>query len=170
IGGGTVRDLLLDLPVFWIEEPANLLTCVGVSVLVFFTAHIPQSRYKLLLLVDAIGLALFAAAGAERAVLAGADPSVAIAMGCITATFGGIIRDMLGAESPVVLSQEIYVTAAFAGSVIMVVGLSLDLPRAPCLITAFMVTLVIRLAAIRWNLALPRYKPRPGRAPEDIES
>src|SRR5512138_269395 len=67
LGGGTVRDLLLDLPVFWVREPAYLLTCVSVSVLVFFAAHIPQSRYKYLLWLDAVGLALFAVVGTEKA-------------------------------------------------------------------------------------------------------
>jgi uncharacterized membrane protein YeiH len=118
IGGGTLRDVLLGAnPVFWINEPAYLVACVAVSGIVFFTAHIPQSRYKLLLWFDALGLGIFAVVGAEKALLMGAGPTVAIAMGVITATFGGILRDLLGAESPVVLSREIYVTAALAGAV-----------------------------------------------------
>src|SRR3954449_327510 len=111
IGGGTLRDILLgQLPVFWVREPAYFISCVMVSAFVFFTAHIPQSRYRLLLWFDALGLALFATTGAERALLAGSGPALAIAMGVITATFGGIIRDALGAEGPIVLSPEIYVT------------------------------------------------------------
>ena len=108
IGGGTLRDILLgQLPVFWVREPAYLGTCVLVAAVVFFTAHIPQSRYRVLLWFDALGLALFAVTGAERALLAGTGPGAAVAMGVITATFGGVIRDVLGAESPVVLSREI---------------------------------------------------------------
>ena len=107
IGGGTLRDLLLGTaPVFWVREPAPLLACVGVSAVVYFTAHIPQSRYRLLLWLDAVGLALFAVAGAEKALVVGAAPAVAVAMGVVTATFGGIIRDVLGGESPVVLSRR----------------------------------------------------------------
>ncbi|WP_306455001.1 trimeric intracellular cation channel family protein [Mesorhizobium sp. L48C026A00] len=82
IDGGTLRDLLLGLsPVFWVREPAVLLACVIVSCAVFFTAHIPQSRYRLLLWLDA-GLALFAVTGAERALLAGSGAVVAVAMEC----------------------------------------------------------------------------------------
>jgi uncharacterized membrane protein YeiH len=121
IGGGTLRDLLLGQgPVFWVREPAYLIVCVIISGVVFVTAHIPQSRYRVLLWFDAIGLALFAVTGAERALLVGSGPVVAVAMGVITATFGGIIRDVLGNESPVVLSREIYVTAALAGASVLV--------------------------------------------------
>jgi uncharacterized membrane protein YeiH len=73
IGGGTLRDVLLGLPVFWIREPAYLITCALASVLVFFAAHIPQSRYRYLLWLDAIGLALFAVTGAERAAHGGLE-------------------------------------------------------------------------------------------------
>jgi hypothetical protein len=88
IGGGTLRDVLLGAnPVFWIDAPAYLLACLVVSGIVFFTAHIPQSRYKLLLWFDGLGLGIFAVVGAEKALLMGAGPTVAIAMGVITATF-----------------------------------------------------------------------------------
>src|SRR3712207_9237237 len=83
IGGGTLRDVLLGAPVFWVREPAYLTACVLVSGLVFFTAHIPQSRYRFLLWLDAIGLALFAVTGTEKALHAGADGTVAVAMGVI---------------------------------------------------------------------------------------
>ena len=131
IGGGTLRDLLLGRgPVFWVREPAYLVVCVIVSGAVFFTAHIPQSRYRVLLWFDALGLALFAVTGAERALLAGSGPVVAVAMGVITATFGGVIRDVLGNESPVVLSREVYVTAALVGATVVRRALRLRLrPR-----------------------------------------
>ena len=113
VGGGTLRDVLLGTnSVFWINAPAYLVACVAVSGIVFFTAHIPQSRYQFLLWFDALGLGIFAVIGAEKALLIGSGPTVAIAMGVITATFGGILRDLLGAESPVVLSREIYVTGS----------------------------------------------------------
>lgn len=162
VGGGTVRDLLLGLPVFWVGQPAYLITCVLVSVLVFFTAHIPQSRYRLLLWLDAIGLALFAVTGAERALAAGAGPVVAVAMGVITATFGGIIRDVLGGESPVILSREVYVTAALLGACAFVGGLFFGLSRESALIGGFTLALLVRGAALRWGWSLPRYRSGPG--------
>src|SRR5690606_35704680 len=113
IGGGTIRDLILDAhPVFWLDRPQYLAVCVAVSVAVFFTAHLVNSRHRLILWLDALGLSLFATAGAEKAVSLGEAPLVAITMGVITACFGGIIRDVLGKEDSIIFSHEIYVTAA----------------------------------------------------------
>src|SRR3954470_6546735 len=107
IGGGTIRDTLVGaLPVFWVKAPAYLVTCVLVSCATFFLAHIPQSRLKVLLWFDAVGMALFAVTGAEKALLAEAGPVAAVAMGVITATFGGIVREVLGGESPAILTRE----------------------------------------------------------------
>ena len=166
IGGGTLRDVLLGAPVFWVTEPAYLIACVLVSGIVFFTAHIPQSRYRFLLWLDAIGLALFAVTGAEKAWHAGADGIVAVAMGVITATFGGIIRDLLGGESPVILSREIYASAALAGAVIFTSLLALGAPREFALGTGFAVGLLVRAAALHYGWSLPRYRQRPGRPHE----
>jgi uncharacterized membrane protein YeiH len=169
IGGGTLRDLLLGLsPVFWVREPAYLIVCVLVSGAVFLTAHIPQSRYRVLLWFDALGLALFAVTGAERALLAGSGAVVAVAMGAITATFGGIIRDVLGNESPVVLSREIYVTAALAGATVFVVLSTFGAGRESALGAGLLVGLVVRGMALRRGWSLPRYRERPGRSRDEI--
>lgn len=166
IGGGTVRDVMLGtLPVFWVREPAYLVVCSLVSAVVFFTAHIPQSRYRLLLWLDAVGLALVAVIGAERGLAAGAGPIVAVTMGAITAVFGGIIRDMLAAESPMILRREIYVTAAMAGAALFVVLAGLGTPRALALGAGFVAAFVIRALAISYEWSLPAYKARPGRNP-----
>ena len=163
IGGGTLRDVLLGgNPVFWIDAPAYLVACVAVSSIVFFTAHIPQSRYKLLLWFDALGLGIFAVVGSEKALLIGAGPTVAIAMGVITATFGGILRDVLGAESPVVLSREIYVTAALAGAATFIAGSAMGLPRELAIVFGLLIGFGLRGAAIQRGWSLPRYKSRPG--------
>lgn len=169
IGGGTIRDTLLgEFPIFWVTDPSYLVVCIVVASATFFFAHIPQSRYRALLWFDAIGLAVFAVIGAERALLAGAGAVVAIAMGVITATFGGIIRDILGGESPMVLRHEIYVTAALAGAALFVglsaYGLTRELGLASGLLTAAL----IRFAALRWNWSLPRYRSRPGRNADDV--
>jgi uncharacterized membrane protein YeiH len=168
IGGGTLRDLLLGLPVFWVEAPFYLLICIVVSALVFFTAHLPFSRYRLLLWFDAIGMALFAVVGAEKALLAGAGPVVAVAMGMITATFGGIIRDVLGAESPVILSREIYATAALAAAGVFVVATASGLGREASIIAGVSIGFCFRGLALHLQWSLPRYRSRPGRRPEDI--
>lgn len=171
IGGGTLRDLFLGLsPVFWVKEPAYPLVCVLVSCLVFFTAHIPRSRYRILLWLDAVGLALFAVIGAETAVLNGSGPVVAIAMGVITATFGGIVRDILGGESPVILSREIYVSAALLGAATFVLMNGAGSRHDVALVTGFAVGLLVRGAALYWGWSLPRYRSRAGRRPGDRSS
>lgn len=161
IGGGTVRDLVLgSVPVFWVKQPAYLLACVAVSVLMFFVAHIPQSRERLLLWFDAAGLSLFSVTGTVSALAAGASPVIAVAMGVATACFGGIIRDILGGESPVILKQEIYVTAALLGATVFVslgwLGVAPDLSA----VLAFFAAFALRAAALHWNLSLPRYRAR----------
>jgi uncharacterized membrane protein YeiH len=166
IGGGTVRDLVLGhAPVFWVREPAYLVVCAVVSSIVFFTAHIPQSRYRVLLWLDAVGLALVAVIGAERGLHAG--PVVAITMGVVTAAFGGIIRDVLGGESPLILRREIYVTAAMAAAAVFVALASLAAPRWLDIGAGFTVGFVIRALAIRYEWSLPAYKGRPGRRADD---
>jgi uncharacterized membrane protein YeiH len=160
IGGGTLRDVLLGLPVFWVAEPAYLITCALASVFVYFAAHIPQSRYRYLLWMDAIGLALFAVTGAEKAAQAGAQFTVAVAMGVITATFGGIIRDLLGGGSPIILSREIYASAALAAAVVLIVLTAAGAPRELAVGFGFASGLFIRAAALRYGWSLPRYRQR----------
>ena len=168
IGGGTVRDILLgQLPVFWVREPGYLVTCVVISCVVFVTAHIPQSRYRLLLWFDALGLALFAVAGAEKALLTGAGAIVAVAMGVITATFGGILRDVLGAESPVVLSREVYVTAALLGAIVFVALTVAGISRELAIGIGLIAGLGLRGTALHHGWSLPRFKERPGRSPDE---
>jgi len=164
VGGGTLRDMLLGLtPVFWVANPVYLIVCLAVACLLFFTAHIPASRLRLLLWLDGIGLSVFAVIGAERALGAGVSPVVAVAMGTITATFGGIIRDVLGGESPIILSREVYVTAAVLAATVFVVCISIGLPRDVSIVSGFGVGVIVRGAALIWGLTLPRYRPRPGK-------
>ena len=101
--------------------------------------------------------------GAEKAAHAGADSTVAVAMGVITATFGGIIRDLLGGESPVILSREIYASAALAGAVVFIVLTSVGTPRELAIGAGFAIGLLIRAAALQYGWSLPRYRPRPSR-------
>ncbi len=166
IGGGTVRDLVLgQTPVFWVKEPVYLLVCVGASVAVFFAAHMPRSRLVLLIWLDALGMALFAVLGAEKALAHG--PVVAAAMGVITAVMGGMIRDILGGESPVILRREIYATAALFGALAYLVAL-LVMPRDPALLAGVVAAFSLRAAALRLDWSLPVYRPRQARRPEDV--
>ena len=105
IGGGTLRDLLVGVPVNWVSDPLQAIVCVCVAAVVFFTAHILASRYRLVLWFDALGRSVFAVSGAQVAHGAGTGAFVAVVMGVVSATFGGIIRDLLGGESMLILRR-----------------------------------------------------------------
>jgi len=162
IGGGTLRDILLDIhPVLWIDRPAYLVVCIGISVALFFTAHLAHSRYRLILWFDAIGLALFATVGAERATGVGSAPIVAVVMGVITASFGGIIRDILSQQRSIIFARELYVTAAMAAAVAYVFLHAMGAPREVAIVSGILTGFALRAGALRWGWALPRYHPRP---------
>lgn len=170
IGGGSLRDLMLGaLPVFWVREPVYLGICVAVSAATFFLAHIPESRYRALLWLDAAGLSLFCVVGADKALTAGAGGFIAAAMGVVSATFGGVIRDMLGGESPLILRKEIYVTAALAGAAVFVALTALAAPPAIAAVAGFAVCFVIRALALTYHWSLPTYRGRQGRTAEEVE-
>ena len=158
IGGGTLRDLLLGLePVFWIARTEYLAICAAMAVLVFFTGHRLRSRQTWLVWADAVGLATFSVVGAQIALTAGAPLAVSVLMGVMTATFGGIIRDVLCGEVPIILSREVYATAAAAGS-IAYVGMHAVIDSDPVtMLVAFATALAVRGAGIVFRLSLPRY-------------
>ncbi len=164
VGGGTLRDLLLgSTPVFWLQRPEYLLTCVLVAVATFFVAHLVQSRLRWLIWSDAVGLALFCVTGTQAALAAGAGNIIAIAMGVVTATFGGVIRDLLSGEIPVILHREIYATAALVGASTCVLARYLGANADLALIGGFVAALALRSAAIAFDLSLPVFKVREGR-------
>jgi uncharacterized membrane protein YeiH len=163
IGGGTLRDLLLDIhPVLWIEHPGYLAVCIVISVALFFTAHLAHSSYRLILWFDAIGLALFATVGAERAIEVGSAPIVAIVMGVITASFGGIIRDVLSQQRSIIFARELYVTAALAAAVAYTLLHALGASRELAVVCGIVTGFALRAGALRWGWALPRSHPRSG--------
>ncbi len=169
IGGGSLRDAMLGaLPVFWVKEPVYLVICVAVSAATFFLAHIPESRYRALLWLDAAGLALFCVVGADKALALGASGFIAVAMGVVSATFGGMIRDVLGGESPLILRKEIYVTAALAGAAAFVALAALGVPANIAALAGFACCFVIRALALTYGWSLPVYRAREGRSAEDV--
>jgi uncharacterized membrane protein YeiH len=168
IGGGTIRDLLLgSSPVFWVGAPSYLVLCAAVALLMFGAAPFFESRFRVLLWADAAGLAVFCVIGAETALEAGAPPAVAIVMGVMTATFGGLVRDVLCGEAPLILRREIYATAAAAGATVYVGLHALGLARPLTALAAFLAAFAIRAIGIAFRLSLPSYRSRPGRAYPD---
>lgn len=168
IGGGTIRDLVLDVPVFWVQNPDYLLVCGVVAIIVYFTAHLIESRYKLLLWLDAVGLAAYCVFGAWKGLVVTGSAPIAIVMGMLTAAFGGILRDQIAGEPSVLMRPEIYITAALAGSVVFTFLELVGLPIAASTTPAFLVALAIRGGALWYGWSFPPYRSRPGRRPEDI--
>ena len=166
VGGGTVRDLLLDRdPVFWIGDPTPLAVACGAAVLVFFTAHLLESRYRTLLWLDAAALAIAVAAGASVAMEMGQSAPIVLVMGVATGTLGGLMRDVVCNEVPLVLKQgELYVTAAFAGAGAALLAATL-LPQdvAPAL-ACILVTFLLRAGSLAFGWRLPVYRARPPRS------
>lgn len=163
IGGGTLRDLLLGIPVFWIGDPAYLLVPLVVALLVYFTAHLVESRYRILLWCDAVGLSAYTVLGAAKTLNANASVADALALGVLTATFGGVIRDVLAGEPSVILRRELYITAAFAGAAAFVLLASIGAPFWTAVTAGFLVAFGVRAGALLWGWALPVYRGRPGR-------
>ena len=159
VGGGTLRDLLIDAPVFWIARPSYLVVCLaaGVSVWVFGAGSF---RMRLLLWLDALGMAAYSVVGAAKAWALGAPPLTAVVMGVLTATCGGIIRDVVAEEPSVLLRREIYITAALLGASVFV-GLQLvGVGALAAGLSGFAAALALRACAMLFNWSLPAF---PGR-------
>ncbi|MGH1578543.1 trimeric intracellular cation channel family protein [Planktotalea sp.] len=163
IGGGTVRDVLLDRnSVFWIENPSYLALTSAAALLVFFTAHFLESRYRVLLWVDALALGVAVAAGSGIALTLEHPAIIVVLMGIVTGCMGGLMRDVVCNEVPLVLKQgELYVSAAFAGAGASVVADAFALPDLAVLGTAIFVTLFLRAGSLAYGWRLPIYKNAP---------
>lgn len=169
VGGGTVRDLLIDAPVFWVQDGRVAAICLTTALAVWIT---PQRWWKghALDWLDAVGLAAYAVFGAAKALSFGVPPVPAALMGVVTASVGGIIRDVLAGEPSILMRPELYVTAAAlaAGSYVLMVMFGVDRPIAAAI--AAIAGFALRAAAIRWRLALPAYRgrDREGNAPPEM--
>lgn len=157
VGGGTVRDLMLNVPVFWVRNPAHVSACLVTAVVMYFLAPRVQSRFRTLLWFDAFGLALVTVAGTVKAADAATPALVAIVMGAVTGCVGGIIRDTLGHVPSVLLGHEIYVTASVLGGGTFVALDALGAGRVAAMLAAFIATAVVRGLAIQYGWSLPAF-------------
>ena len=157
VGGGTVRDLLIDAPVFWIENNAFFFICLVAALIVWL---LPQRIWNgdALLWLDAVGLAAYATFGAAKGLAFGVAPLPAIAMGVLTACLGGIIRDVLTGEPSILMRPELYVTAAALSSALMVGLLLLGMPGYAAGTIAALAGFNLRAGAIFKGWALPAYR------------
>jgi uncharacterized membrane protein YeiH len=156
IGGGTLRDVLLGVtPVFWVREPFYVVVAALTAVGVMVGAPWLGPRPIPLLVADACGLALFSVLGARLALVVVASPLIAVVMGVMTGVAGGIVRDVLCGEIPLILRQEVYATAALVGAGVYVGLTALGVGGHAPLWLGIAAGLGLRLAAIRWGFSLP---------------
>ncbi|OEJ64077.1 trimeric intracellular cation channel family protein [Magnetovibrio blakemorei] len=166
IGGGTFRDIVLGRPVFWLETPYHVGICLAVAVLVYFTAHILHRRFIYILWADGIGISAYCVVGADVALRSGANELVAVILGVMTATFGGLARDVVCHETPLILRKEVYATCTLLGSSVYVGLKFLDVPTPWPAFAAFVVGFGVRAGGIVYGWTLPTYHARAG---EDYE-
>lgn len=158
VGGGTIRDVILQTPVFWVIQPLYLYVILATALFTIIVVRQPKLIPKRFLLVaDALGLALFAVLGTQKALALGSPLPVAIVMGTITGVAGGMIRDVLCNVIPMILQKEIYALAATLGGGLFVVFHLLGWPENEATIAAILGALLVRLAAIYWRVSLPAF-------------
>ncbi|MBB1318658.1 trimeric intracellular cation channel family protein [Shewanella sp. SR43-4] len=159
IGGGSIRDALIGAtPVFWIRDPNYIIVILATVVACLVLVRKPHKLpARTLPIADALGLALFTVIGAEKALLMGLSGMVAVVMGLITGVGGGIIRDLLCRQIPMVLRTEVYATASIVGGICYTLSIFVGMDSMTSLLIAMFSTLIIRLSAIRWHLSLPAF-------------
>ena len=159
IGGGTIRDVLLGAyPIGWIKD-VNFLYAVspGIIIAALFYKFLMNLR-KTFMLFDTLGIALFTIVGVEKALSLGVSPVVAIIMGMFTAVMGGVIRDMMLNDIPVIFQKEIYASACLAGAIVYVLLDQFDFNRTLVFFISGGVIVSIRFLALKYNLAMPKFK------------
>ena len=147
--------LLGNVPVFWIREPIWIIICLVSTAITYFIAPKLASITRALIWMDAVGIALFAVVGTEIALEFGTSPLIAICMGVMTASFGGIARDVLSGSNLTLMNEELYITTTLAGSVMYLWLSTLNLPSNYDLIGGFFVAFILRALAIRFHIKLP---------------
>ena len=165
VGGGTLRDLILDVPVFWLVDITYLYLCLVAAMLTFFFHNRIGSLAKALVWFDAVGLAVFCVLGAAKTMDVTGIASVAVMMGVVSAVVGGILRDVLVNDVPLILREDIYATAAFAGALVYVIlnyvlNNFWSFPDGNLWVPwiAIAVALLVRSLALIFGLSLPRVR------------
>jgi uncharacterized membrane protein YeiH len=157
VGGGTVRDVVIGrTPVFWVSDSRYVAVSIFAALIVFFTSYKPGSRRRVLIWMDAMGLALFAALGTKISLSHDTGPLVAVMLGVTTAVTGGMLRDIICNEIPLVLSHEIYATAAFVAAISYVLADNFVTPQVSLTI-AVIAGFAVRALAIVYDWTLPKF-------------
>ena len=162
IGGGTIRDLLLDRhPIFWLTDPSYLLVILAAALLTLAWVRVARIPWPTLDVADALGLAMFSVTGTRIAEAAGMPAIACVLLGTVTGAAGGVVRDVLTAQVPAVLREgRLYASAALAGTTIYVILARLGAAPRIAMAIGMVVVAALRLAALRWELTLPAFELR----------
>ena len=158
LGGGSLRDMLLDREVFWIRDQIFFIASLGSALIIFITARLVKISHDFFLIPDAAGLATFAIAGTLVSLMVGAPWSVASFMGVMTGTMGGIFRDILCNTQPIVFKSPLYATVSWLGSLIFIAMLEIGMEPTLSAILAGSAIFIARLLALRYNITLPKFR------------
>ena len=158
LGGGSLRDMLLDRDVFWIRDQVFFIASLGSAFFIFISARLIAIPPRFFLVADAAGLATFGVAGTLVSLMAGAPWLIASFMGVMTGTMGGIFRDILSHEPPVVFQSPLYATACWGGSLVFIALIYQDMDTSLAATIAGLGIFITRLLAIKYNLGLPRFR------------
>ena len=162
VGGGTLRDLLIGAPVFWVQDWRYIAVCLVASVAVWMVGARPW-RFRALLWLDAIGLAAYGVMGAAKAEAFHAAPLICVVMGALTACFGGVVRDLLAGQPSILLRREITVSAALLAATVFVIARVLGLDAWPAALVAAPCGFALRAGALMWGWSLPAFPGTPSR-------
>ncbi|MBK6483725.1 MAG: TRIC cation channel family protein [Chitinophagaceae bacterium] len=157
VGGGTARDVILNLPVFWVYDPSMLVAAVAASIITFFFRSGLKRRLSLLLYLDALGNALLLMSVMKKVFGAGFSWEIAVSAGVLTAIGGGLIRDVLTGRTNLLLSRELYATPILLGALLYVLLLKFIPDSTPLQLGIVGFVFIFRVAAIRLDLSLPRW-------------
>ena len=160
LGGGSIRDLLLARPVFWVADQTFLVAAIAAGVATFVLVRLARLPANLFLVPDALGLALFTVMGAQAAMVYGAPWFVASFLGVVTGVFGGVLRDILCNEVPLVFAGELYATASWAGAMVFIGLLRAGVEGSIAVLLAMAAIFLLRIAAIHWHLTLPSFSAK----------
>jgi uncharacterized membrane protein YeiH len=161
VGGGTLRDLLIGAPVFWVQDWRYIAVCVAASVAVWLVGARPW-RFRALLWLDAVGLAAYGVLGAAKAEAYQVAPLICVVMGALTACFGGVVRDLLAGQPSILLRREITVSAALLAASVFVIARAAGVEAWPSAFVAAACGFALRAGALVWGWSLPAF---PGTAP-----
>jgi uncharacterized membrane protein YeiH len=157
VGGGTLRDLLMGVPVFWVHSSGYLMVCLASAAAIWLLGE-RLWRSSALIWLDAVGLSVYAVIGAWKALNLGIPPAVAVVMGTITATFGGLLRDLFSGTPSALLQRELYITAAIAAAAVFVALRAISNVTLVCGALAFLAGFVLRAGAITRHWTLPGFR------------